>query len=153
MMTPRLNPFAAGPDLLKPLVDLGTTIEATGLERSLMELVKIRASQINGCAICLGMHTAEARKLGETEERIYMLNAWRESKLYSPRERAALGWTDALTLVAQTQAPDDVYEAMAAQFTGAEQVNLTLLIGVINSFNRVGVGFRLQPPTAVRQAA
>ena len=107
-----------------------------------MELVKIRASQINGCAFCLHMHTASAREHGETEERLYLLDAWRESPLYSERERAALAWTEALTLVAETRAPDEDYHALQAQFTEEEQVKLTLLIVAINGWNRIQVGFR-----------
>ncbi len=118
----------------------------SGLEDSLMELVKIRASQINGCAFCLHMHTANARKHGETEERLYLLDAWRDSPLYSERERAALGWTEALTLVSETRAPDDVYQAMQAQFTEEEQVKLTLLIVAINGWNRIQIGFRAVHP-------
>ncbi|WNG34869.1 carboxymuconolactone decarboxylase family protein [Archangium minus] len=150
-MTPRLNPFAAS-SLMKPLIDFGTTVVQNGLEPSLMELVKIRASQLNGCAICLHMHTLEARRQGETEERLYLLDAWRESPLYSERERAALGWTDALTLVAETHAPDEAYQALQAQFTEEEQVKLTLLITVINSFNRIGVGFRLSHPVRAERS-
>lgn len=108
-MKPRLNPFAVAPDLTKLLIDFGTRVAQAGLEPSLVELVKIRASQVNGCAICLHMHALDARKNGETEERIYMLDAWRESSLYSARERAALAWTEALTKVSETHAPDDVY--------------------------------------------
>jgi AhpD family alkylhydroperoxidase len=141
-MQPRLNPFAAAPAPMQAWLDFGKHILASGLEPSLMELVKIRASQINGCALCLHMHTTEARKQGETEERIYLLDAWRESPLYSERERAALAWTEALTLVAETRAPDDVYQALQAQFTEEEQVTLTLLIVAINGWNRVQVGFR-----------
>jgi AhpD family alkylhydroperoxidase len=118
-----------------------------------MELVRIRASQINGCAMCLHMHTADARKQGETEERLYLLDAWRESPLYTPRERAALAWTEALTLVAETRAPDEVYEELRAHFTEQEQVNLTLLIVAINGWNRLNVGFRTVHPVAESQAA
>ena len=153
-MTTRLNPYAAGPELVKPLIDFANAVDAAGLEPSLMELVKIRASQINGCAVCLDMHARDARQAGETEERLFMLDAWRETRLFSPRERAALAWTEALTRLSETRAPDADYEAMAAQFSDAEQVNLTLLIGVINSFNRIGVGFRVAPLRhAARQAA
>nr|QKW93892.1 alkyl hydroperoxide reductase ahpD [Vitiosangium cumulatum] len=159
-MTQRLNPFASPgvmkpqiANLMKPLIDFGTTVVQNGLEPSLMELVKIRASQLNGCAICLHMHTQEARKRGETEERLYLLDAWRESPLYSARERAALGWTDALTLVAETHAPDEAYQALQAQFTEEEQVKLTLLITAINSFNRFGVGFRLGHPVRTERSA
>jgi AhpD family alkylhydroperoxidase len=116
--------------------------------------VKIRASQINGCASCLHMHTAAARKNGESEERLYLLDAWRESPLYSERERAALGWTEALTRVSETHAPDDVYRALQAQFTEEEQqVVLTLLIVAINGWNRIQVGFRAVHPVDRRQAA
>jgi len=118
-----------------------------------MELVKIRASQINGCAFCLHMHTASARKHGETEERLYLLDAWRESPLYTDRERAALAWTEALTLVAETHAPDDVYQALRAQFNEEEQVKLTLLIVAINGWNRIQIGFRAVHPVAERKAA
>ena len=153
-MTQRLNPFAAAPGPIKAWIDYATTSAESGLEPSLMELVKIRASQLNGCAICLHMHTGEARRHGETEERIYLLDAWRESPLYSKRERAALGWTEALTLLAQSHAPDDAYEALKAEFTDEEQVRLSLLIVVINGFNRLSIGFRAtHPMPAGRQAA
>lgn len=112
------------------------------LEHSLVELVKLRASQINGCAHCIKMHAADARKSGETEDRIYMLNAWHESHLYSERERAALAWTEALTRVADTRAPDSDYEEMKKHFDEEEQVKLMLVISVINVWNRFCVGFR-----------
>ena len=152
-MTARLNPFAISSNVMKPLLDFAAAVEASGLEPSLMELIKIRSSQINGCVICLDMHTRDARKRGETETRIYLLDAWHESALFTPREKAALGWTDALTRLSETRAPDDVYQALAAQFTPQEQVNLTMMINVINSFNRIGVGFRLDPMPAQREAA
>jgi AhpD family alkylhydroperoxidase len=116
-----------------------------GLEPSLMELVKVRASQINACAFCLNMHATEARRQGETEARLYLLDAWRESPLYSARERAALAWTEALTLVAETHAPDEAYRELKAHFTEAEQVALTLMIVAINGWNRIQVGFRAVP--------
>ena len=152
-MTPRLNPFAAAPAPMQSWLAFGKDILQSGLEESLMELVKIRASQINGCAFCLHMHTREARARGESEERLYLLDAWRESPLYSERERAALAWTEALTLVAETHAPDHVYQALQAQFTEEEQVKLTLLIVAINGWNRVQVGFRGVHPVGNRQAA
>jgi AhpD family alkylhydroperoxidase len=152
-MTPRLNPFAVAPQPMQSFLAFGKEILEGGLEGSLMELVKIRASQINGCAFCLHMHTAEARKQGESEERLYLLDAWRESPLYSARERAALAWTEALTLVAQSRAPDDVYQELQAQFTEEEQVKLTLLIVAINGWNRIQVGFRGVHPVAGRKAA
>ena len=146
-MTPRVNPYAAAPALTKLLIDYGTQVAkaAAGLEPKLVELVKIRASQINGCAMCLLMHTREARKKGESEERLYLLDAWRESPFFSERERAALAWTEALTRVAQTRAPDEDYRAMAQHFTQEEQVKVTLLITAINSFNQLNAGFQLDP--------
>jgi len=156
-MTPRLNPFAAAPAAMQAWLDFGKGILHTGarsgLEDSLMELVKIRASQINGCAFCLHMHTADARKHGETEERLYLLDAWRESPLYTERERAALDWTEALTLVSETRAPDEAYQALRAHFNEQEQVMLTLVIVAINGWNRIQVGFHAVHPVLERQAA
>lgn len=152
-MTPRLNHFAAATDTMQAMLDLSAKASATGLEPSLVELVKIRTSQINGCAFCLHMHTRDAREHGETEERLYLLDAWRESPLYSDRERAALTWTEALTLVAQTRAPDEAYDVLKAQFSEAEQVKLTLLIVTINGWNRFAVGFRALHPVGKSRAA
>ena len=152
-MNPRLNPFAAAPALMQSWLDFGKAVLQSGLEDRLIELVKIRASQINGCAFCLHMHTADARKHGETEERLYLLDAWRDSPLYSARERAALEWTEALTLLTETHAPDDAYRALQAEFTPEEQVALTLMIVAINGWNRIQVGFRAVHPAGERQAA
>ena len=152
-MTPRLNAFAAAPEPMKAWLEYGRSVQKLGLEQSLMELVKIRASQINGCAFCLDMHTAAARKAGETEQRLYLLDTWRDSPLYSDRERAALAWTEALTRLADTGAPDDVYQALKAQFSDQEQAALTLLIVVINGWNRIQVGFRAVHPVAEKRAA
>ncbi|WP_312685368.1 carboxymuconolactone decarboxylase family protein [Brevundimonas nasdae] len=154
-MTERLsNPYKIAPDAYQAMIKVETSIAASGLEHSLLELVKLRASQINGCAFCIHMHTTDARKAGETEMRLYMLSAWRESSLYSDRERAALAWTDALTRIEQTQAPDADYDLVKAQFSDAEQVNLTLAIGLINAWNRLAIGLRLaHPADAVRVAA
>lgn len=152
-MTPRLNPFAAAPAVMKSWRDYGLSVLETGLEESLMDLVEIRASQINGCALCLDMHTAAARKRGETEQRLYLLDAWRDSPLYSDRERAALAWTEALTRLPEMGAPDDVYQALKAQFSQEEQVKLTLLIVAINGWNRINVGFRAVHPLEQRRAA
>ena len=154
-MTQRFNPMTspATAPLIKSLIDYGATVQKAGLEPSLMRLVEIRASQINGCAMCLEYHTAEARQQGETEQRIYLLNGWRESSLFSARERAALEWTEALTKLHQTGAPDEAYQAMRAQFSDEESVKLTLMIGVINAFNRVGVGFGVDPARIPRKAA
>jgi AhpD family alkylhydroperoxidase len=152
-MSPRLNPFAAAPALMQSWLEFGKGVLSSGLEDSLMELVKIRASQINGCAVCLQMHTASARGRGESEERLYLLDAWRESPLYTGRERAALAWTEALTKLSETRAPDSEYEAMRAHFTDEEQVTLTLLIVAINGWNQINVGFRALHPVAGSQAA
>lgn len=154
-MTARLDLFAAAPAEMKAWLDMSLKI-APALEHSLLELVKIRASQINGCANCLNMHTADARKAGETEQRIYLLSAWHEALVYSARERAALAWTDALTLVSTARAPQAVYDALAAEFTPEEQVQLTLMINAINGWNRLAVGFDLYyeaRPAHTQQAA
>jgi AhpD family alkylhydroperoxidase len=152
-MKPRLNPFAAAPAAMQAWFDFGKAVLQCGLEESLMELVKIRASQINGCAFCLDMHSKDARKNGETEQRLYLLDAWEESPLYSPRERTALAWTEALTRIAETHAPDDVYEEVRRHFSEAETVNLTTLIGLINLWNRIAIGFRSQHPVDSAKAA
>jgi len=144
-MTQRLNPYAGNYlPLVQPLIDLSKTIQGR-LDPKLAKLIEIRASQINGCAVCLHMHTEEALKLGETEERIRLLDAWHETPLYTARERAALAWTEALTRLSETRAPDDVYEVFKAAFSDEEQVNITLMISCINSFNKLGVGFRRAP--------
>lgn len=145
-MQPRLNPYKVDPKLIQPMLQLEAAVASSGLEPSLIELVKTRASQINGCAFCIHMHTRDARKLGESEERLYLLDAWRESPLYSDRERAALGWTEALTRVADTHAPDEDYARLSAEFSEEEQVKLTLLICTINAWNRIAIGFRSVHP-------
>jgi len=153
MMTPRLNAFAAAPAPMKSWLEFSQGLLKCGLEESLIDLVKIRASQINRCAFCLDMHTAEARKRGETEQRLYLLDAWRDSPLYSERERAALAWTEALTKLPETGASDEVYRAVKAQFSEEEQVTLTLLIVAINGWNRIQVGFRAVHALDARRAA
>jgi AhpD family alkylhydroperoxidase len=152
-MKPRLNAFAAAPAPMKSWLDFSQSLKHYGMEESLMDLVVTRASQINGCAFCLDMHTADARRRGETEQRLYLLDAWRDSPLFGDRERAALAWTEALTLLPQTRAPDDVYEELKTQFGEEEQVKLTLLIVAINGWNRINVGFRAVHPLEQRQAA
>ncbi|WP_027552003.1 carboxymuconolactone decarboxylase family protein [Bradyrhizobium sp. Cp5.3] len=149
-MKPRMNYYQAAPETLKALVAVDTQIKASGLEQSLIELVKTRASQINGCAYCIAVHTDDARKRGETEQRLYLLNAWRESPLYTDRERAALAWTEAVTLISETHAPDDVYEQVRAHFSEEETVNLTMLIGTINAWNRIAISFRAVHPVKVK---
>jgi AhpD family alkylhydroperoxidase len=126
----------------RAMLELSSQVEAR-VERRLFELVKIRASQINGCAYCLDMHTKDARLAGETEQRIYALNAWRETPFFSDRERAALEWTEAVTRVADTHVPDEIYERVKTQFDEAEVVALTFAIVVINSWNRLAVSFRM----------
>ena len=151
-METRLNYLQIAPETMKLAIALETHIAKSGLETSLFHLVKTRASQINGCAYCINMHTQDARKLGETEQRLYLLSAWRESPLYTDRERAALAWTDAVTLIAETHAPDDLYEDVRAHFSEAETVNLTMLIGAINAWNRVAIAFRAVHPVKAKAA-
>lgn len=148
-MKPRLNPYRAAPALMQAMTTLEAVVSGAGLESTLIDLVKVRASQINGCAFCLHMHTRDARAHGETEERLYLLDAWHESPLYTERERAALAWTDALTLVAQTHAPDDAFAEVRGQFDDAELVALTLAITTINAWNRIAIGFRYLHPVKV----
>ncbi|EJM98816.1 carboxymuconolactone decarboxylase family protein [Phyllobacterium sp. YR531] len=150
-MKARLNPISF--DAIKPMLIMSDSVESDGVEKSLQELVKMRASQINGCAYCLDMHSKDARKHGETEQRIYLLNGWRESPLYSERERAALAWTEALTLVSQTHAPDSDYEVLKLHFTEEEIVKLTMLIVTINGWNRIAIGFRSIHPVAKASVA
>jgi AhpD family alkylhydroperoxidase len=130
---------------LKAMLGLETYIRRCGLERSLLELVKTRASQINGCAFCIDMHWKDARAAGETEQRLYSLSAWREAPFYTDRERAALEWTEAVTLVAETHVPDDVYDRVRAHFGEEELVNLTTAVVTINAWNRLAVSFRSVP--------
>ena len=141
------------PQTRASLVAITDAVAKTGIEASLIELVKIRASQINGCAFCLHMHTADARKHGETELRLHLLNAWRESPLYSDRERAALAWTEALTLIADTHAPDDVYETARRQFSELELAALSSAIVAINAWNRLAIAYRLVHDVPAAKAA
>ena len=152
-MTQRLNAFQTAPDAYKAMRGLQDYVDQSQIEHSLQELVKIRASQLNRCAYCLHMHMADARKAGESEARITLLSAWEESELYTPRERAALTWAETLTRIEQTQAPDADYEALKAEFSEAEQVNLTFAIGAINVWNRLAVGFRLAHPAEPARVA
>lgn len=141
-MQARLNANEVAPEAMRAMGALEAYVKRCGLEPGLIELVKMRVSQINGCAFCLDMHSRDARLHGETEQRLYLLNAWRESPLYTERERAALAWTEALTLIADTHAPDADYAAVLAQFSEAEIVKLSLLIATINAWNRLAIGFR-----------
>jgi AhpD family alkylhydroperoxidase len=152
-MKPRLNHYTAAPGVMKAMLALSNYSRDCGLEHSLCELVKTRASQLNGCAFCLEMHTREAREAGETEARLYLLPAWRESPLYTERERAALAWTEAVTLVAESRVPDEVYHEVRRSFTEEELVKLTLVINVINGWNRFAVAFRAVHPVPAGVAA
>ena len=151
-MKPRMNFYQAAPESIKALTAVETQIQSSGLEQSLIELVRTRASQINGCAFCINMHTLDARKHGETEQRLDLLNAWREAPPYTDRERAALAWTEAVTLISETHAPDDAYEELRKHFSEAEAVNLTMLIGTINAWNRLAIAFRAVPPVKAKAA-
>jgi AhpD family alkylhydroperoxidase len=143
-MTANLNLVAAAPEITQAFLAFSNQVATSGLEKPLLELVKIRASQINHCANCLNMHSYEARQAGETEQRLHLIAAWREAPCYSERERAALAWTEHLTLVAQKGSPaEDVRAALGAQFSEEEQVKLTMMINVINGWNRLAVGFGL----------
>jgi AhpD family alkylhydroperoxidase len=146
-MEPRLNYGEAAPDAMNAMSALEGYVRESGLERSLLELVKIRSSQINGCAYCLDMHTKDARANGETEQRIYTLSAWRETPFFSERERAALLWAETLTQLSQNEVSDEVFEAVHAHFSDEEMVNLTMAIIAINGWNRLSVGFAAVPGT------
>ncbi len=146
-MQPRLDVQNIAPQAYRAMAGLEAYIRNSGLEPSLLELIKLRASQINGCAYCIDMHTKDARAGGETEQRLYGLTAWRETPFYSERERAALKWTEALTLISETHAPDEVYEEARKHFSEVEMVNLTMAIVTINSWNRLAIGFRAVPGT------
>jgi len=151
-MTKVTDPFAAAAPLMKQWMGTSLAVQES-LDPGLAELVKIRASQINGCANCINMHTAEARAQGETEQRIYLLSAWRDAPCYTDRERAALAWTDALTRLSEGHKQQDAREALEAQFTPEEQVKITLLINIINGWNRLAVGFGLWHETPAAKAA
>jgi AhpD family alkylhydroperoxidase len=152
-MTPRMNALAVAPDGFAALVAVEKYVHACGLAPRLILLVKIRVSQINGCAYCLHMHTEDARKLGESEMRLYLLDAWHESSLYSPRERAALAWAESLTKIAATHAPDDVYEEALGQFSEKELADLSIAIAMINAWNRLSIGMRSVHPSDLAKAA
>lgn len=143
-MEARMNYVKAAPEAFQAMLALSAAIGKSGIEHDLLELVKIRASQINGCAYCLDMHAKDARAAGETEQRIYALSAWRETPFFTERERAALAWTEAVTLV-PGGVSDALYEATREQFTEQETADLTWAIAAINAWNRVAVGFRSVP--------
>ena len=145
-MTQRLNLYAMNQKSIEPMLAIEAYLKDCGLEHALMHLVKMRASQINGCAYCLHMHSSDALKDGEEAKRLFLLDAWEESNLYTPRERAALAWTEALTKVAETHAPDEVYAEVKAQFSEQEIADLTIAIGMINTWNRISIGLRSEHP-------
>ena len=146
-MEARMDFKKISPDAYKAMLGLEKTVNASGLEALLLDLVRLRASQINGCAQCIDMHSKDLRAQGENEQRLYLLNAWREAPFYTERERAALAWTEAVTLIADEHVPDEVYEDVRKHFTEAELVNLTLAIVAINGWNRLNIGFRRVPGT------
>ncbi len=137
----------AAPEAYQAMRTLSAYTGECGLDKKLLELVKTRASQINGCAFCIHMHTRDAKKLGETEDRLHLLAAWREVPIYDARERAALAWTEALTLLTDGHAPDEVYDEVRAQFSEEEIAKLSLAIATINAWNRLAVGMRFIPKT------
>ena len=137
----RLDHKAASPEGYQKLLAVSASLAHSGLEPNLLELISIRASEINGCAWCLDFHTKRARSKGETEQRIYLLSGWRDAPVYSPREKAALEWTEALTLIAGHQVPDDLYQRAREHFSEDELANLTIAIGSINVWNRINVAF------------
>jgi AhpD family alkylhydroperoxidase len=141
-MAQRIAYAKVAPESVKALLGLEQPIERSTIERPLFELVRMRASQINGCAYCLDMHSKDARAAGETEQRLYALNAWHEAPFFTERERAALAWTEALTLVAENHVPDDVYELARKHFDERELVELTLAVVTINAWNRFAIAFR-----------
>jgi AhpD family alkylhydroperoxidase len=144
-MKARIELARGNPQVFQRLLAVQGLVDGSGLDSKLLHLMMMRASQINGCAYCLDMHSKDARAEGETEQRLYGLNAWRETPFYSDRERAALEWTEAVTLVASTGIPDSAYEAVRAQFSEDEIRTLTLAVAMINTWNRLNIAFRTVP--------
>src|SRR5262245_43769537 len=144
-MQPRIDFTKVDPGAVKAMLGLEGYVRSSGLELSLLDLIKTRASQINGCAYCIDMHTKDARARGESEQRLYLLNAWRESPFYTERERAALEWTEAVTVITEGHVPDEVYENVRRQLSEQELVNLTMAVVAINGWNRLCVSFRVVP--------
>lgn len=152
-MKQRLQFFAAAPDDMKAVAALNKAVEESGLERSLLHLIKLRASQINGCSFCVDMHSREARDDGETEQRLYLVAAWKESPLFSERERAAFAWTEAVTLISNGGVSDDLYSKTLEHFSEQELVKLTVAVGMINVWNRLCVSFHAIHPVQAAKAA
>ncbi|HEY2424645.1 MAG TPA: carboxymuconolactone decarboxylase family protein [Pseudolabrys sp.] len=152
-MQQRIDVTKVSPAVYQAAAALQTYVDQSGLDAKLRELIKIRASQINGCAFCLAMHTRDARKIGETDERMHLLAAWREAPVYSARERAALAWVEAITLVTQGHVPDEAFEAVRKQFSEKEIVDLTAAAAAINTWNRIAIAFRVPPQVDSRRQA
>ena len=150
-MTRRIDYLKVARDGVRILYEMERYLKGCGLESSLLNLVKVRASQINSCAFCIDMHTKDARAEGETEQRLYALSAWRETPFFTDRERAALEWTEKLTLVSTNGVPDSLYEAVREQFNEPELVNLTLAVTAINSWNRIAISMRSEPGSYQRK--
>jgi AhpD family alkylhydroperoxidase len=146
-METRFDYLKVAPGVYKPMMGLEEYLRGCGLEESLQHLIKLRASQINGCAYCLDMHWKDLRAAGESEQRLYSLDAWRECPYYTERERAALAWTEAVTLIADGHVPDSVYEEVRPHFTDKELADLTLAVATINAFNRLAIASRTKPGT------
>jgi AhpD family alkylhydroperoxidase len=152
-MQQRIDVTKVKPEAYKAVAALQAYVDQSGLDAKLRELIKIRASQINGCAYCLAMHTRDARKIGETDERMHLLAAWREAPIYTAREQAALAWTEALTLVTEGHVPDDVYAQVRKQFSEKEIVDLTAAVAAINTWNRIAIALRAVPQVESAKAA
>jgi AhpD family alkylhydroperoxidase len=153
-MKQRLDFFAAAPDLMKTVSSLNMAVDKCGLEKSLLHLIKLRASQINGCSFCVDMHSREARQDGETEQRLYLVAAWKESPLFTERERAALRWVETVTKIADAGVPDELYQATLKHFSEEELVKLTVATSMINTWNRLCVSFHaLHPVQETAKAA
>jgi AhpD family alkylhydroperoxidase len=144
-MSSRADYYKIAPEVVKAMMGLENIVNKSGLDRSLLDLVKLRASQINGCAFCVDVHCAEARKNGESERRLYAVPVWRETPFFTDKERAALAWTEAVTLVSETHAPEELYQEVLKYFTEKETVDLTFAIVTINGWNRLAVSFRKLP--------
>jgi len=144
-MSPRLDYYNASPKAMKAMLAMEALTRDLSIEAPLLQLIRIRASQLNGCAFCTDMHSVDARRAGESERRLYAIAVWRDSGFFNPRERAALAWAEAVTLLAESHVPDDVYQMAKAQFSEAELVDLTMAVTTINSWNRLAVSFRQIP--------
>lgn len=152
-MKQRMQYFSKAPELMKAVQALNQAVEQSGLERSLLHLIKLRASQINGCSFCVDMHSREAREDGETEQRLYLVAAWKESPLFSERERAAFAWTEAVTKISEKGVPDDLYAETLKHFSEPDLVKLTTAVGMINVWNRLCVSFHALHPVHAAKAA